>query len=166
VVIGGCRTFRRDFGLDWPNLEELVWVGACLTGSRMHDRGPPVPDEDHQTPKLRYLAARQGLAWGMISVTPLTELKLEGPMDIDVFKLLRATPQLKSLELIKFHVHPSPTNTIPIDIPRLIMLVMSNVEYGRLFVCHLPVAQKPHHRPNRIPGTPDVDHLGQTPCTT
>ena len=24
AVIGGCRAFRRDLGLDWPNLEELV----------------------------------------------------------------------------------------------------------------------------------------------
>jgi hypothetical protein len=133
VVIGGCRAFRRDFGLDWPNLEELVWVDACPTGSRMHDRDPPVPDEDHQTPKLRYLAAKQGLAWEMTSVTSLTTLKLEGPMDIDVFKFLRATPQLESLELIKLHVHPSPTNTTSIDIPRLTRLVMSNVEYGQLF---------------------------------
>jgi len=134
AIIGGCRTFRRDFGLDWPNLEELVWVDACPTGSRLHDRDPPVPDEDYRTPKLRYLAAKQGLSWEMTSVTSLTVLKLEGPMDIDVLKFLQATPQLESLELIKLHVHPSPTDITSIDIPHLTKLVMRNVEYGQLFV--------------------------------
>lgn len=134
VFIGGCRAFRRDFGLDWPNLEELVWVDACPTGSRMHERDPPTPDEDYQTPKLRSLVAKQGLAWEMTSATTLTALKLEGPMNIDVFKFLQVTPQLESLELTKLHLHPSPTNTASIDMPRLTKLVMSNVEYGQLFV--------------------------------
>ena len=134
AVIGGCRAFQRDFGLDWPNLEELTWVDACPSGSRMHERNPPVPDEDHRTPKLRYLSAKQGLAWEMSSITMLAILKLEGPMDIDILKFLQATPQLESLELIKLRVHPSPINATSIDLPRLTRLVMSNVEYGQLFV--------------------------------
>ena len=133
VIIGGCRAFRRDFGLDWPNLEELVWIDACPAGSRMHDRPLPVPDTDQRTPKLRYLSAKQGLAWEMTSATSLTAVKLEGPMNVDVFKFLQTTPQLESLELIKLHVHLSPTNTTSINLPRLTRLVMSNVEYGQLF---------------------------------
>ena len=133
AVIGACSAFRRDFGLDWPNLEVLTWLDACPTGSRMHERKPPIPNEDHQTPKLRYLSAKRGLAWEMTSATPLTTLKLEGPMDTDILKFLQTTRQLESLELIKLHVHPSPTSTTPVDLPRLIRLVMSNVEYGQFF---------------------------------
>ena len=133
ATIGGCRAFRQDFGLDWPNLEELVWVDACPAGSRMHEQDPPLPNDDHQTPKLRHLAAKGGLAWETTSITSLTTLKLEGPMNIDILKFLRATPQLESLELIKLRVHPSPTNTTPIDMPRLTRLVMNNVEHGQLF---------------------------------
>ena len=133
AVIGGCRAFRRELGLDWPNLEELVWVDACPTVSRMHDRNPPVPDEDHRTPRLRYLSAKQGLAWEMTSTTSLTALKLEGPINIDVFKFLQATPHLESLELIKLHVDPLSARATSIDLPRLAKLTMSNVEYGQLF---------------------------------
>jgi len=134
AIIGGCRAFRRDLGLDWPNLEELEWVDVCPTGSRMHEPDPPVPDVDHRTPKLRHLSARQGIIWEMTSITPLTAVKLEGPMNIDIFKFLQATPHLESLELIKLHVHPSPINATSIDLPRLTKLVMRNVEYGQLFV--------------------------------
>jgi len=134
ATIGGCRTFRRDLGLDWPNLEELVWVDACPTGSRMHEPDPPVPDVDHRTPKLRYLSARRGIAWEMKSVTSLAAVKLEGPMNIDIFKLIRATPHLESLELIKLHVNPPPINSTSIDLPRLTELAMRNAEYGQLFV--------------------------------
>jgi len=133
AVVGSCRFFRRDFGLDWPNLEELVWVDACQTGSRGHE-SPPVPDKDHRTPKLRYLSAKQGLAWGIASVTSLSTVKLEGPMDVDIFKFLQTTPQLESLELIKLDIHPTPTHATSLDLPRLTRLVMSNVEYGQLFV--------------------------------
>jgi hypothetical protein len=70
----------------------------------------------------------------MTSVTLLTALKLEGPMNIDIFGFLRAAPHLESLELIKLHVHPSPANARSIDLPRLTKLVMANVEYGSLFV--------------------------------
>ena len=134
IIVGGCRAFRRDFGLDWPNLEELVWVDACPTESSMHDWDPPVPDTDHRTPKLRYLSAKQGLAWEMTSAASLTAVKLEGPMNVDLFKFLQTTPQLESLELIKLHVHPSPTNTTSTNLPRLTRLVMSNFEYGQLFM--------------------------------
>jgi len=133
AIIASRRVFQREFGLEWPSLEELVWVDASPTGSILHDWGPPVPDEDCKTPKLKYFTAKRGLAWEMTSITSLTEVKLEGPMDIDILKLLRATPQLGSLELIKLHVRPSPTGPT-VDMPRLTRLVMNNVEYGRLFV--------------------------------
>ena len=134
AIIGGCRVFRKEFGLDWPNLEDLVWVDACPMGSMLHDRDPPVPDEDHRTPKLRYLTAKRGLAWEITSITSLTVLKLEGPMNIDILKFLQSTPQLGSLELIKLYIRPSPTNAASIDLPRLTRLVMKDVGYGQLFV--------------------------------
>lgn len=134
AVIGGCRAFRRDLGLDWPNLEELVWVETCPAGSRMHERNPPVLDKDHRLPKLRYLSAKQGLGWEMTSVVSLTALKLEGPMDINLLKFLQATPHLGSMELIKLHIHPLPVGATSIDLPRLTRLVMRNVDYGQLFV--------------------------------
>jgi len=56
-------------------------------------------------------------------------------MNIDIFKLLQVTPHLKSLELIKLHVHSSPINATPIDLPRLTKLVIRDVEYGLLFAC-------------------------------
>jgi len=132
AVVGGCRVFRQDFGLDWPNLEELVWVDTCRAGLRVHER-PPVPDEGYRTPNLTHLSAKHGLAWEMASVAPLTTVKLEGPMDIDIFKFLRITPQLESLELIKFHVEPAPRDATLINLPRLTRLTMINVEYGQLF---------------------------------
>ena len=135
AVIGGCRAFLREFGSDWPNLEELVWIDACPTGSRTHEQSPPVPENDHPTPKLRYLSAKQGLAWEMKNVPSLTALKLEGPMDIDILEFLRTTPGLEFLELITLRVQPPPENLVPIHLPRLIKLVMNNVEYGQLFVC-------------------------------
>ncbi|KAF9644640.1 hypothetical protein BDM02DRAFT_890426 [Thelephora ganbajun] len=133
ATIGGCRAFQREFGLDWPNLEEFVWIDECPTGSRMHERSPPIPDKDHPAPKLRYLSAKQGLPWEMAPTTSLTTLKLEGPVNTDIFKLLQATPHLESLELIKLHVQASPTNATSIELPRLTRLTMRNVEYGQLF---------------------------------
>jgi len=129
ATIGDCQAFRRDLGLDWPNLEELVWVDVCPAGS--HD--PPVPDEGHPAPKLRSLSAKHCLAWEMTSATALTRLKLEGPMNIDIIKFLRAAPRLESLELIRFRVNPSSVQATSIDLPRLTRLVMGNVEYGQLF---------------------------------
>ena len=133
VVTGGCRVLRRDLGQDWPNLEELVWVDACPIGSRTHEQDFPAPGENRRPSKLRYLSAKQGLGWGITSITPLTTLKLEGPMNIDIFKLLQVTPHLESLELTKFNVQPPPRNAASFDLPRLTKLEMDNVEYGSLF---------------------------------
>lgn len=107
AVIGGCRVLRRDLGLDWPKLEELEWVDACPPESRMHERDPPVPDEGDPAPKLRCLAAKQGLPWDITSIATLTTLKLEGPMNIDVSSFLQATPGLEALELIRLHLQAS-----------------------------------------------------------
>ena len=132
VIIGGCRAFRRELGLDWPNLEELVWIDTCPEESRMHEQNPPIPD-DHPAPKLRHLSAKQGLAWEMKTISALTTLKLEGPLNIDIFKFLRATPRLESLNLIRLRVDPSPVQVTSTDLPRLTRLTMTSVEYGQLF---------------------------------
>lgn len=52
-------------------------------------------------------------------------------MDIDVLKLLQATPHIEFLELVKFGVQL--TNAITLELPRLTRLVMNNV-YIQLFL--------------------------------
>ena len=133
--VGSCRAFKRVFGFDWPNLEGLTWIDACPPESRMHEQNPPLPEEHHRTPKLRYLSAKRGLPWEITGTTSLTTLKLEGPMDIDILKFLQVNPHLESLELTKLRVQPPPANVTSIELPNTIKVVMHDVEYAQLFAC-------------------------------
>ena len=155
ALSGDLRAFRQELGLDWPNLEELDWVDVRQGFPGVRERNPPVPDEDRSTPKLRYLSAKWGLPWEMKSVTSLTTLKLEAPMNIDVFKLLQATPHLESLELVRSYTHLSPAQPTSINMPRLTRLAMRNFEYGQLFMhIILPSLRNLYVNPIADPGEP------------
>ena len=135
ATVGDCRAFHRLFGSDWPNLEELIWIDVCPSWLRIHEEVPTAPWGVHQTPKLRYLSAQQGIAWWLASTTSLTALKLEGPMDTDLLGFLRANPRLKSLELVDLDLQPSLANTTSFDLPDVTRVVMYDVEYAHLFLC-------------------------------
>ena len=131
--VGDCSVFHALFGPDWPNLEELVWIDACPAWSMIGKEKPPIP-EAHQTPKLRYLSAHEGLPWWSTGATSLTILKLEGPIDIDVLGFLRANSRLKSIEFVNLDLQTSPGNTTSFDLPDVTNVVMRDVGCTQLFI--------------------------------
>ena len=96
-----CWSFKKILGFDWPNLKEFVWTDTCLGPS--HCGG----GYEGSLPRLRDLSIQGGFNWPMKTAKHLSNLKLQGPMDLEftVFAgFLRKNTSLESLDLTDVNV--------------------------------------------------------------
>lgn len=121
-----CQTLQQQFGCEWSNLDEIVWVDMCPPDSNVH-RASYANLRPGGLSRLKILSLEKRINWPMNVVTQLTTFKLKGPMGIELTTLvefLRRNLSLESLELTDVDVR-RPLNSKreePIELPHLTQL--------------------------------------------